>query len=218
MQRKARREPELRRYNQVAVTVRNRFGRAKHPSFQCGREPSHINKSCVPSFPLVPLPEIPIVKSCRTLTLQSLYPPRGKHATVSPIASGQQCNRGPLNRQDRTARRCACRTRWLRMWASHRANLNICSTCESLDLTQQPGASDRVSLESGTSQRWRLTLKWILGSEVAHRVSLTLATVRRSNRACRSPAHGFHEDANFRGAKGGIDATGSTGRAGRRAT
>ena len=40
-----------------------------------------------------------------------------------------------------------------------------------------------------------------LGSEVAHRVSLTLATVRRSNRACRSPAHGFHEDANFRGAK-----------------
>ena len=34
-----------------------------------------------------------------------------------------------------------------------------------------------------------------VGSEVAHRVSLTLATVRRSNRACRSPAHGFHEDA-----------------------
>ena len=38
-------------------------------------------------------------------------------------------------------------------------------------------------------------LRRILGSEVAHRVSLTLATVRRSNRACRSPAHGFHEDA-----------------------
>ena len=36
-----------------------------------------------------------------------------------------------------------------------------------------------------------------LGSEVAHRVASTLATVRLPNRACRFPAHGFHEDAGF---------------------
>jgi hypothetical protein len=43
-----------------------------------------------------------------------------------------------------------------------------------------------------------------VGSEVAHRVSLTLATVRRSNRACRFPAHGFHEDSLLRGDREGI--------------
>jgi hypothetical protein len=31
----------------------------------------------------------------------------------------------------------------------------------------------------------------IVGSEVAHQGSPMLATVRRSNRACRFPAHGF---------------------------
>ena len=34
-----------------------------------------------------------------------------------------------------------------------------------------------------------------VGSDVAHRVAPTLATVRRPDRACRFPAHGFHEDA-----------------------
>jgi hypothetical protein len=47
----------------------------------------------------------------------------------------------------------------------------------------------------------------IVGSEVAHQGSPMLATVRRSNRACRFPAHGFHEDANFREAKKGINRT-----------
>ena len=36
-----------------------------------------------------------------------------------------------------------------------------------------------------------------VGSEVAHRVDSTLATVRRPDRACRFPAHGFHENAGF---------------------
>src|SRR5215469_6472833 len=44
-----------------------------------------------------------------------------------------------------------------------------------------------------------------LGSEVAHSVARVLATVRRSNRACRFPAHGFHEDSSFRDAPEGID-------------
>jgi hypothetical protein len=44
-----------------------------------------------------------------------------------------------------------------------------------------------------------------LGSEVAHLVARVLATVRRSNRACRFPAHGFHEDSSFRDAQEGID-------------
>jgi 2-polyprenyl-6-methoxyphenol hydroxylase-like FAD-dependent oxidoreductase len=44
-----------------------------------------------------------------------------------------------------------------------------------------------------------------VGSEVAHRVSPTLATVRRSNRACSFPAHGFHEDSLFRNAIEGIN-------------
>jgi hypothetical protein len=43
-----------------------------------------------------------------------------------------------------------------------------------------------------------------VGSEVAHRVTPALATVRLSNRACRFPAHGFHEDSLFRGDKEGI--------------
>ena len=43
-----------------------------------------------------------------------------------------------------------------------------------------------------------------VGSEVAHRVAPTLATVRRPDRACRFPAHGFHEDAGFRDAEEGI--------------
>jgi hypothetical protein len=47
----------------------------------------------------------------------------------------------------------------------------------------------------------------IVGSEVAHQGSPMLATVRRSNRACRFPAHGFHEDTNFREAKEGINRT-----------
>ena len=50
----------------------------------------------------------------------------------------------------------------------------------------------------------RLSRPRSVGSEVAHLVASTLATVRRSNRACRFPAHGFHEDANVRGAKEGI--------------
>jgi hypothetical protein len=37
-----------------------------------------------------------------------------------------------------------------------------------------------------------------VGSEVAHRVAQMLATVRRSNRACGFPAHGFHEGSLFR--------------------
>jgi hypothetical protein len=44
-----------------------------------------------------------------------------------------------------------------------------------------------------------------VGSEVAHRVSQMLATVRRSNRACSFPAHGFHEDSLFRDAIEGIN-------------
>jgi hypothetical protein len=44
-----------------------------------------------------------------------------------------------------------------------------------------------------------------VGSEVAHRVAPMLATVRRSNRACRFPAHGFHEDSLFRDAIEGIN-------------
>ena len=44
-----------------------------------------------------------------------------------------------------------------------------------------------------------------VGSEVAHRGSPTLATVRRSNRACSFPAHGFHEDSRFRDAIEGIN-------------
>jgi len=39
-----------------------------------------------------------------------------------------------------------------------------------------------------------------VGSEVAHQVSM-LATVRRPNRACSFPAHGFHEDSTSRGRK-----------------
>ena len=39
-----------------------------------------------------------------------------------------------------------------------------------------------------------------VGSEVAHQ-SAMLATVRRSNRACSFPAHGFHEDSTSRGGK-----------------
>ena len=38
---------------------------------------------------------------------------------------------------------------------------------------------------------------WIIGSEVAHQVSLMLATVRRSNRAYGFPVHGFHRDSIF---------------------
>src|ERR1700687_2443750 len=48
---------------------------------------------------------------------------------------------------------------------------------------------------------------WIVGSEGAHQGPPMLATVRRSNRACRFPAHGFHEDTNFREAKEGINRT-----------
>ena len=44
-----------------------------------------------------------------------------------------------------------------------------------------------------------------VGSEVAHRVTPALATVRLSNRACRFPAHGFHEDTSFRDAQEGVD-------------
>ena len=44
-----------------------------------------------------------------------------------------------------------------------------------------------------------------VGSEVAHLVSQMLATVRRSNRACSFPAHGFHEDSRFRDAMEGIN-------------
>ena len=43
-----------------------------------------------------------------------------------------------------------------------------------------------------------------VGSEVAHRVAPMLATVRRPNRACSFPAHGFHEDSCFRDAIEGI--------------
>src|ERR1035438_6316224 len=39
-----------------------------------------------------------------------------------------------------------------------------------------------------------------VGSEVAQRGSPMLATVRRSNRACSFPAHGFHDDSRFRDA------------------
>jgi len=45
----------------------------------------------------------------------------------------------------------------------------------------------------------------LLGSEVAHSVARVLATVRRSNRACRFPAHGFHEDSSCRDAQEGVD-------------
>jgi hypothetical protein len=74
---------------------------------------------------------------------------------------------------------------------------------------------------SDTSARATPSLQWVpwpplagalrfptfvgLGSEVAHRVSPALTTVRRSNRACRFPAHGFHEDSSFRDAQEGID-------------
>jgi hypothetical protein len=36
-----------------------------------------------------------------------------------------------------------------------------------------------------------------VGSEVAHKVALTLATVRRSNVVCGFPAPRFHEDTNY---------------------
>ena len=36
-----------------------------------------------------------------------------------------------------------------------------------------------------------------VGSEVAHKVALTLATVRRSNCTCGFPAYSFHEDTNY---------------------
>jgi hypothetical protein len=45
-----------------------------------------------------------------------------------------------------------------------------------------------------------------VGSEVAHQIS-TLATVRRPNRACSYPAHGFHEDSTVRRRKEGISPT-----------
>jgi hypothetical protein len=45
-----------------------------------------------------------------------------------------------------------------------------------------------------------------VGSEVAHQIS-TLATVRRANRACSFPAHGFHKDSTTRGRKEGINPT-----------
>jgi hypothetical protein len=38
------------------------------------------------------------------------------------------------------------------------------------------------------------TMNWIVGSEVAHLVSLMLATVRRPNCTCGFPACSFHED------------------------
>jgi hypothetical protein len=47
----------------------------------------------------------------------------------------------------------------------------------------------------------RQSSKRAVGSEVAHRVSQMLATVRRPNRACDFPAHGFHEDSTSRGCK-----------------
>jgi hypothetical protein len=37
-------------------------------------------------------------------------------------------------------------------------------------------------------------MNWIVGSEVAHLVSLMLATVRRPNCTCGFPACSFHED------------------------
>ena len=46
-----------------------------------------------------------------------------------------------------------------------------------------------------------LRLREAVGSEVALRVAPMLATVRRSNRACSFPAHGFHEDSTSRGRK-----------------
>jgi hypothetical protein len=44
-----------------------------------------------------------------------------------------------------------------------------------------------------------------VGSEEAHEVSLTLATVRRSNCTCGFPAYSFHEDSLFRDAREGIN-------------
>jgi len=44
-----------------------------------------------------------------------------------------------------------------------------------------------------------------VGSEVAHKVALTLATVRRSNVVCGFPAPRFHEDSFFRDAIEGIN-------------
>ena len=51
----------------------------------------------------------------------------------------------------------------------------------------------------------RYGLRSNVGSEVAHRVAPMLATVRRSNRACSFPAHGFHEDSLFWDAIEGIN-------------
>src|SRR5215831_10866318 len=47
----------------------------------------------------------------------------------------------------------------------------------------------------GSGRRWRIGYR------------PTLATVRRSNRVCRFPAHGFHEDSNDRDAREGINPT-----------
>jgi hypothetical protein len=44
-----------------------------------------------------------------------------------------------------------------------------------------------------------------VGSEVAHKVALTLATVRRPNVVCGFPAPRFHEDSFFRDAIEGIN-------------
>ena len=43
------------------------------------------------------------------------------------------------------------------------------------------------------------------GSEVAHKVALTLATVRRSNGVCSFPAPRFHEESRLREASEGIN-------------
>jgi hypothetical protein len=64
----------------------------------------------------------------------------------------------------------------------------------------------RPSLRSSAEVLPSLFVSFIgVGSEVAHRVSQMLATVRRSNRACSFPAHGFHEDPLFRDAIEGIN-------------
>src|SRR5215472_56877 len=59
-----------------------------------------------------------------------------------------------------------------------------------------PGISCIVaSARTGSGRRWRIGYP------------PTLATVRRPNRACRFPAHGFHEDSDRRDAREGINPT-----------
>ena len=95
-----------------------------------------------------------------------------------------------------------------------------CDTTDSYAITRPPRAplwSWRTSCRGPLPGRLQSSGPWLtsgfccptrsslVGSEVAHKVSLTLATVRRSNCTCGFPAYSFHEDSFFRDAIEGIN-------------